>query len=83
MMHDTADANLSSLLDAIRAIPSDAEMVEHNPDEGPRYFCCGNEVSFHIHPSRWAPGSIEGRTHASDCWYVRLIEAARQFEQVG
>lgn len=80
-MHDTADANLSSLLDAIHAIPGDAEMVENNPDEGPRYFCCGNEVDPYIHPSRWAPGSIEGRTHASDCWYVRLIEAARTFEQ--
>lgn len=58
-------------------LPSDVDMIEHNPDEGSRYFCCGRDVSFHVHPSRWPPGSEsrEGRVHAPDCWYM-AIQAA-------
>ena len=68
---------MSGLAEALRGLPDDADMIEYNPDEGPRYFCCGHGVSFHVHPSRWPPGSEsrEGRVHAPDCWYM-TIQAA-------
>lgn len=70
------------LSDALRALPDDHDMIEHNPDEGARYFCCGQDVSFNVHPSRWKEGSehIGGRTHAAGCWYVEAREALAAYE---
>src|SRR5690606_20782643 len=68
---------------ALRDLPEDIDMVEDNPDDGPRYFCCGREVRFNVHPSRWPPGTqlTSGRQHAGDCWYVRLVAARDQLHQ--
>ncbi|MGH8074237.1 MAG: hypothetical protein ACREO4_09205 [Lysobacter sp.] len=72
--------NAHKLADALRAMPDDVDMIEHNPDEGARYFCCGREVSFNVHPSRWPAGSIQGRTHAGDCWYTAARAALAQHD---
>lgn len=56
---------VSNLIDAAKGIPDDVDMIEHNPDEGTSYFCCGASVAFH--PPK--------RNHAEGCWYVRLCGA--------
>lgn len=58
---------MNKYAEALSLLPDDSDMIEHNPDEGPRYFCCGGDVSYNVHPSR---GS--GRRHEKDCWYVKL-----------
>jgi hypothetical protein len=61
-----ADAELiaraPAMLAALRGLPEDIDMFEHNPEDGPSYFCCGSPVSFGFH----------GRTgkHGTECWYV-------------
>lgn len=72
---------LARLIQALNNLPEDSDMIEHNPDDGPSYHCCGQSVQFHIHPSRWQPGSIEGRMHGKDCWYVELQTAFKGYTE--
>ncbi len=74
---------LIALLTALRELPEDVDMIEHNPDDGPRYHCCGNEVRFHVHPTRWPAGSEsrEGRVHGRGCWYVQLVDALAAYDR--
>jgi hypothetical protein len=58
---------MTKLAEALAILPNDSDMIEHNPDEGPSYFCCGGLVTYNIHRSR---GS--GRKHEDGCWYVKL-----------
>lgn len=50
---------------ALRRLPDDVDMIEHNPDEGQRFFCCGAETHLNL-------GKME---HARDCWYVAVRDA--------
>lgn len=67
--------DVDALLDDVRAVladvPGEFDMIEHNPDEGMCAFCCGGDVH-----RKYAGGG--GWTyhvgHASDCWYVRLVQ---------
>ena len=45
-------------------LPDETEMIEHNPDEGPRMFCCGREVIRGYYDTRI--------THDKDCWYAQM-----------
>lgn len=59
-------AQLSELRGTVaRLLPDDSDMIEHNPDEGMRMFCCGGEV-VHV----W--GGNDRCEHATGCWYVAL-----------
>lgn len=48
------------LLEALQGLPQDVDMVEHNPDEGQSFFCCGSSTSINY-------GKLD---HAPGCWYV-------------
>lgn len=66
---------IAELLAALEKLPRDVEMVEDNPDEGARYFCCGKPYQHaqFRHPSRPDPNKHEGG--AWPCWYPRLVAA--------
>lgn len=51
-------------VEALDLLPDEFDMIEHNPEEGPRMFCCGREVLYGYH------GTII--THDEDCWYARM-----------
>lgn len=51
-------------VDVLALLPDEFDMIEHNPEEGPRMFCCGREV-FHR-------GYDPIITHDEDCWYARM-----------
>jgi hypothetical protein len=53
---------------ALAGLPDDGGMIEHNPDEGPRMFCCDGK----IHYSMRADDRIE---HAAGCWYIAARSA--------
>lgn len=56
---------LKALEVSAKNLPDDEDMIEHNPDEGQRYLCCGAETHLNM-------GRME---HASDCWFVQLRAA--------
>lgn len=58
-----ATTTADRMAEALRNMPDDAGMIEHNPDEGMRLFCCEGKV---IH-SMTGSDRVE---HASNCWYV-------------
>lgn len=58
----------ADLFEALQRLPDDADMIEHNPDEGTRYFCCGTSVAFHPFPPSM-------RQHAPGCWYAAARSA--------
>lgn len=63
----------SRMTEALALLPDDSGMVEHNPDEGPRTFCCWQEVKLRgLHDYLI--------THDKDCWYARM-RALREQEQ--
>lgn len=51
-------------VEALDLLPNEIDMIEHNPEEGPRMFCCGREVF-----RRFNDLLI---THDEDCWYARM-----------
>lgn len=57
---------------ALRGLPDEYDMIEHNPDEGPRLFCCGGAVAQTLRSTT--------RKHAPDCWYVRVREALAEYD---
>lgn len=70
---ERAEAENERLEEALALLPNEHDMIEHNPDEGPRMFCCGREVKFD-----WLNGPI--RTHDEECWYARM-RALREQEK--
>lgn len=55
---------MNTALDALRALPDDAGMIEYNPDEGMRLFCCGGDVVCYL-------GARDDTVkHRADCWHV-------------
>lgn len=60
-----AIASLPALIKALRRLPDDVDMIEHNPDEGMRFFCCGADTSL----------DYGRQNHAAGCWYVALRAA--------
>jgi hypothetical protein len=64
-------AHAPMMRDALALIPKDGDMVEDNPDEGARYFCCFEPYQYaqYRHASRPDPNK-----HARDCWYMKLRE---------
>lgn len=61
-----------AMRDALRLVPKDGDMVEDNPDEGARYFCCGLPYQYaqYRHPSRPDPNK-----HDRGCWYAKFRAA--------
>lgn len=57
-------AEAERLREALALLPDEHDMIEHNPDEGPRMACCWREVQVQFH------GPV--RTHDEDCWYARM-----------
>lgn len=64
---------IDQLAEALRGLPDDSGMIEHNPDEGMRMFCCGGEVR-----QRW--NASDTCEHASDCWYTQVREALAAYD---
>ena len=65
---DTLRALLSerdALREALALLPDEHDMIEHNPDEGPRTFCCWQEIKLRgLHDYLI--------THDEGCWYARM-----------
>jgi hypothetical protein len=57
-----------ALLAALRNLPDEHEMIEHNPDEGMRLFCCGGTIE-HV----W--GGNDLLRHKTTCWFMALKQA--------
>lgn len=57
---------------ALRGLPDECGMIEHNPDEGPRLFCCGGDVVETLRSTT--------RKHAPGCWYVQAREALAEYD---
>lgn len=74
--------DVDALLEDVRAVladvPDEGDMIEHNPDEGMRAFCCGGDVN-----RTYATGGGWNYTlrHESDCWYVRLVQLRDELSQ--
>lgn len=68
-----ADESIRELIEAARDVPDDAGMIEHNPDEGPRLFCCAGKIHFRYH-------SDDVIEHAADCWFLRLRAAVKKVQ---
>ena len=63
--------NTSELAASLLALlPDESDMVEHNPDEGPRMFCCGAERVYSL-------GSGYGAKHLQGCWYVAMRDTLK------
>ena len=64
------DATIARLREALAGLPDDIDMIEHNPEEGASYFCCGQPVAF----------GFDKRTgsHIAGCWYVTARTALTQ-----
>ena len=58
-------AEVERLAEALALLPDGIVMVEHNQDEGPLMFCCGQKVKL-----SWLHG-LEP-THNEECWYARM-----------
>lgn len=58
----------AALYAARELIPSEADMIENNPDEGPRLFCCRGDINYNFRGN-------DTVTHAPGCWYPRLRHA--------
>lgn len=73
-------AAVAGVIEAGKKFPSDIDMVEDNPDEGARYFCCGlpYQSAQYRHPSRPDPNK-----HASDCWYPQFRAALAKLGGAG
>ena len=67
------DALTQQLIEALRGMPDDGGMIEHNPDEGMRLFCCNGKVA---HSFR----GDDQVQHSADCWYVKVRKAAASLE---
>lgn len=67
----TAAMIIERMAAALRNLPDDAGMIEHNPDDGMRLFCCEGQVVQSMTGSDRAE-------HAASCWYVaaRRVVAA-------
>jgi hypothetical protein len=59
-------------VEALALLPDEIDMIEHNPDEGPRMFCCGRKVLHGFH------GPLI--THNEDCWYAQMRAIREQKE---
>lgn len=60
-----AEERAERLAEALALLPDEHDMIEHNPDEGPRMFCCWQEVKlrgFHDYLI----------THDKGCWYAQM-----------
>jgi len=68
-------AALAELMAALDNLPADVDMVEDNPDEGSRYFCCGEPYQHeqYRHHSRPNPNKHAGGRWP--CWYPRIVAA--------
>ena len=58
------------LADALRLLPGDVDMVEHNPDEGQSFFCCGKPTNLNM-------GKLD---HARGCWFVAMQDALAEYD---
>lgn len=58
----------SQSADALRNMPDDSGMIEHNPEEGMRLFCCGGAVNDGYR-------GVAGVGHTAECWYVGVRAA--------
>ena len=61
------------LASALRNLPNDDGMIEHNPDEGLRLFCCDGRVVCRMK----GDDTVE---HAAGCWYVAAREALAAYD---
>ena len=66
---------IEALREALALLPDEHDMIEHNPDEGPRTFCCWQEVKLRgLHDYLI--------THDKDCWYARMRALCEQKENI-
>lgn len=66
-------AERDALREALALLPDEHDMIEHNPDEGPRTFCCWQEIKLRgLHDYLI--------THDKDCWYARMRALCEQKE---
>lgn len=69
----TAATIIESMAAALRTMPDDAGMIEHNPEEGMRLFCCEGQVI------QCMAGS-DRVEHATSCWYVAARRAVAEYD---
>ncbi|OGU22801.1 MAG: hypothetical protein A2580_11755 [Hydrogenophilales bacterium RIFOXYD1_FULL_62_11] len=58
---------------ALRNIPDDAALIEHNPDEGMRLSCCDGKVIERLH-------GFDSVKHTSECWAVAARAALLDYD---
>ena len=58
---------------ALRLLPDEGDMIEHNPDEGMSLYCCGGEVQM-----VWR--GDDRVKHAAGCWHVAARAALAAYE---
>lgn len=54
------EGQVATLREALADLPDDFAMIEHNPDEGESFYCCGAETRVNVGLLQHKPG----------CWYV-------------
>lgn len=63
---DWVEDQLAAYAALLDSLPEDADMIEHNSDEGASYHCCGS-TRVYYYPDR------RPNAHAADCWYAAAI----------
>ena len=56
---------IESINELSALLPDDVDMIEHNPDEGQSFFCCGELTNLNV-------GHVN---HSDGCWFVKLRNA--------